>query len=300
MTEARTRRRTTSAGIDFDELAALEEQRSFLLRSLDDLDLEYEAGDLDDVDYETLHTDYTARAAEVLHAIDDRHAIIDDAEPTQRGFRRVLVVTAVVIVAVVAGLVVTSTSGGRSTTGTSGGQGLTASKATQACVDKMTKTFAPAANGTANANLGGEAIATITCFSDRLKDDPTDPIAFTYRGWTLALLARQLSGAASADDVAQFVQRARSDLAEARKLAPRFPDAIAFSAITALWSQDLVAAKRDLAEIDALQLPANTPILSYVDGMLRPALKAAETMKSTTTAQTGGGSTTTVVPRSAP
>ena len=36
MTEAPTRRRPVSAGLDLDELAALEEQRSFLLRSLDD------------------------------------------------------------------------------------------------------------------------------------------------------------------------------------------------------------------------------------------------------------------------
>ena len=147
----------------------------------------------------------------------------------------------------------------------------------------MTKTFAPAANGKANANLGTEAIATISCFSDRITKEPTDAVAFTYRGWTLALLARQLSGAVSAGDVAQFVQRARSDLAEARKLAPRYPDALAFSAINALWSQDLATAKRELAAIDALQLPADAPILTYVDGMLRPALKAAETMSSSTT-----------------
>lgn len=299
MTEAPARRRPASAGIDLDELAALEEQRSFLLKSLDDLDREHEAGDLDDDDYETLRNDYTVRAAEVLHAIEDRQTIIDEALPTQRGFRRVLLVAAVAIVAVVAGLVVTSTSGGRSTTGTTGGQDLTASKATQVCVDQMTKTFAPVAQGKANANLGTQAITAITCFSDRIKDDPKDAVAYTYRGWTLALLARQLSGAASANDVAQFVGRARSDLAEARKLAPRFPDALAFSAINALWSQDLPTAKKLLAEIDALQLPADTPVLGYVDGMLRPALKAAETMQPTTT-RADDRSTTTAVPPTMP
>lgn len=283
MTEAPTRRQPAAAGIDLDELAALEEQRAFLLRSLDDLDSEHEAGDLDDDDYATLRTDYMGRAAEVLHAIEDHRSIIDAAQPTQRGFRRVLLVAAVAVVAVVAGLVVTSTSGGRSTTGSNGGQDLTASKATQACMDKMTKAFAPAANGVANADLGAESIATITCFSDRIASDPTDAVAYTYRGWTLVLLARQLSGAASASDVAQFVARARSDLAEARKLAPSYPDALTFSAINALWSQDLTTAKRDLAAIDALQLPANAPILTYVDGMLRPAVKAAEAMSSTTT-----------------
>ena len=53
----------------------LEEQRDHLLASLDDLDAEYEAGDLDDDDYRTLRADYTARAAAVIRAIDG-----DDAD----------------------------------------------------------------------------------------------------------------------------------------------------------------------------------------------------------------------------
>ena len=107
----------------------------------------------------------------------------------------------------------------------------------------------------------------------------------------LGLLARQLGGSIAAADAAQFVQRARTDLAEARKLAPRFPDALAFSAINALWSQDLATAKRDLAVIDSLQLPADTPVLGYVDGMLRPALRAAEAASTSTTAPSGSSTT---------
>ena len=48
----------------------LEEERDFLLRSLDDLDRERAAGDLDPADYVALKEDYTARAAAVLRAID--------------------------------------------------------------------------------------------------------------------------------------------------------------------------------------------------------------------------------------
>ena len=40
--------------IDLDELAGLEEQRAFLLRSLRDLEREHDAGDIDEADYETL------------------------------------------------------------------------------------------------------------------------------------------------------------------------------------------------------------------------------------------------------
>jgi hypothetical protein len=156
----------------------------------------------------------------------------------------------------------------------------------------MTKAFAPAANGKANPEMGTQAIATIRCFSNRIDAEPTDAVAYTYRGWTLALLARQLGGAIPTADVAQFVQRARTDLAEARKLAPRYPDALAFSAINALWSQDLATATRELAVLDSLQLPADTPVLGYVDGMLRPALRAAEAASSSTTVPSGSSSTT--------
>lgn len=298
MTTTPTRPRAPARGVDLDELAALEEQRSFLLRSLDDLDREHDAGDLDDADYATLKNDYTLRAAEVLHAIEEHRTVIAAAQPTQRGFRRVLLVAAVAIVAVVAALVVSSTSGGRSSSNTGGGQELQASKATQACVDKMTAALRPAAGGSSDTNSGRDAVATITCFTDRIRADPKDAIAYTYRGWTLALLARQLSGVASANDVAQFVQRSRSDLTEARRLAPRYPDALAFSAISALWSQDLDTARSDLAAIDALRLPANAPILTYVDGMLRPALQAAEARSSSTTI--AGASTTTVTPTTVP
>ena len=50
-------------------MSALEEDRDHLLRSLDDLEREREAGDIDDADYVTLRDDYTARAAAVLRAL---------------------------------------------------------------------------------------------------------------------------------------------------------------------------------------------------------------------------------------
>jgi cytochrome c-type biogenesis protein CcmH/NrfG len=49
----------------------LEIERDFLLKSLQDLDQEHEAGDVSDADYERLHDRYTARAAEVLRALRD-------------------------------------------------------------------------------------------------------------------------------------------------------------------------------------------------------------------------------------
>jgi hypothetical protein len=52
------------------ELSVLTEERDFLLSSLRDLDAEHDAGDIDDVDYQTLRDDYTARTAQVLRAME--------------------------------------------------------------------------------------------------------------------------------------------------------------------------------------------------------------------------------------
>jgi tetratricopeptide (TPR) repeat protein len=49
--------------------AVLEEEREFFLRSLRDLEAERAAGDLDDLDYQSLRDDYTVRAAEVVRQL---------------------------------------------------------------------------------------------------------------------------------------------------------------------------------------------------------------------------------------
>src|SRR3954471_16689338 len=88
----------TAPHLDPDELAALEEERSFLLRSLRDLEREHEAGDLDDDDYRALKDDYTARAAGVLHAIDEGRPLPVPAPPASRRRWRVVAVAVGVVV----------------------------------------------------------------------------------------------------------------------------------------------------------------------------------------------------------
>ncbi len=279
--------------LGLDDLAALEEQRRFLLRSLEDLDLERDAGDLDDVDYETLHADYTHRAAEVLRAIDEQHELIEQDRPDRPLARKVIAVLAVVVVAVVAGLVVAATSGEHGPQQAAGGLDLTPSAEVTKCIDLMQTAFRPAAQGTGNANFASDALSTIKCFSARIDAHPDDAVAYTYRGWSMALLARQIDGAASPVDVQSFVQRSMQDLAKARSLAPRYPDALTFSAIASLWTQDVKSAEAYLAEIDALPLPANAPILGEVNQLLRPALTAARAQSTSSTPAT---TTSTVAP----
>jgi tetratricopeptide (TPR) repeat protein len=58
-----------AAPIDAEQRRHLEDERDFLLRSIEDLDSERAAGDLADADYEALRDDYTARAALVLRTL---------------------------------------------------------------------------------------------------------------------------------------------------------------------------------------------------------------------------------------
>ena len=64
------------------------DQREFLLRSLEDLELEHEAGDLDDADYNALKDEYTARAAAALRAEPAAATPRPPREPRMAGPRR--------------------------------------------------------------------------------------------------------------------------------------------------------------------------------------------------------------------
>lgn len=60
---------TPPAPTDADTRLRLEQERDFLLTSLDDLERERDRGAIDDATYERLHDDYTARAAAVIRSL---------------------------------------------------------------------------------------------------------------------------------------------------------------------------------------------------------------------------------------
>jgi tetratricopeptide (TPR) repeat protein len=105
-----------------DTLAALVEQRDFLLGSLDDLESERAAGDVDEHDYVVLRDDYTARAAAVLRAIDDWHGhrgVAADEAPAAPGAwrRRAAWTLAVVVFGAFAGVLMARAAGNRGSGG---------------------------------------------------------------------------------------------------------------------------------------------------------------------------------------
>ena len=64
---------------DPDRLAALEEERRFLLDSIRDIERERAAGDVEEHDFTVLRDGYVARAAAVLREIDEGKTAIEAA-----------------------------------------------------------------------------------------------------------------------------------------------------------------------------------------------------------------------------
>ncbi len=87
--------------------AVLSEEQEFLLRSLDDLEIEYSNGDLSDDEYVTLKNDYTHRLAAVTRIVTGSEV----ASPIQKQKRYLWWVTAIVFVGISAGYAVAQFSG---------------------------------------------------------------------------------------------------------------------------------------------------------------------------------------------
>src|SRR5436853_445591 len=92
--------------LDAERRHQLEEERDFLMQSLDDLELEHQSGGIDDESYAELHDDYTARAAAVIRTLRDGIDVTPPPPSKSRAQtrRRALVVSVVLLFAVAAGL----------------------------------------------------------------------------------------------------------------------------------------------------------------------------------------------------
>jgi tetratricopeptide (TPR) repeat protein len=271
--------------LDPDALAALEEQRDFLLRSLDDLEREHDAGDLDDDDHRELRDDYTARAAEVLRAIDEhRSAFADAARPRSLG-RTLAVAGAVAVFAVLSGVLVAGALGARQA-GDSATGGLnvkrTPSQRAQSCIEKMS-----------------EPATAVTCFQDVLDDDPRNVVALTWLGWTL-----ELSSSSVSPEQATQLQGAATDLVDrAVEYDPDYSYARAFRAVLAYRRGDFARAKEYLADFRARKpSPDAAAVIDQMDleaGIaegLKGGGSSTTTPAITTPATTAPGATTTTAP----
>lgn len=204
---------------EFDEgVDALTQERNFYLRSLEDLDEEFEAGDIDEADYLLLKEAYIARAAATLRAL----ASVDDgvpgaavrvnglAEPIDTdgatavlrlsGFsmwrRRVGVGAAVVVIAAGASWAVVASSATRLP-----GQEITGKVLGSQAVAQQLANAAQAVGK-------GDQLSAIKDYQSILSSDPNQPEALTGEGWLLAqtqqpaLLRQGLTMLASAENAA--------------------------------------------------------------------------------------------------
>ena len=184
-------------GRDPDARAELEEERDFLLRSLDDLEAERAAGELDEDDYRNLKDGYTARAAEVLRALDEDRAVRERtavAAPPRPGWRRPVGLLVVVALAVGAGLAVAAAAGSRGPGETAtGGNGQTAA----------TSRLAEAASIARDDPRGA-----LELYDSVIEDDPRNVEAWAERGLLLASLSVGIDRPGLLDEARRSVDRA--------------------------------------------------------------------------------------------
>ena len=227
MSTSSATRSGNTASLDPDVLAALEREQSFLLRSLDDLDAEFQAGDLDEHDHNNLTDDYTRRLAEVTRSIDEQRTAFEAVDTRLSAKQRWLTIGVVVVLAVIAGMLLARASGFRSPTGALSGDIRQSSSGLLSEADTLTRE--------------GRLPEAIEIYTEVLDVAPGNVEALTYRGW---LTAR------TGDEAAGLV-----DLTEAVAVDPDYPDARVFSAILLDNSQRFDDAAEQLTAFDALDPP---------------------------------------------
>ncbi len=210
---------SSSGELTSGERERLTDEREHLLASLDDLDAERAAGDIDEADFRTLHDDYTARAAQLTRAR-DAGVVRRRAAAGGSGGRRLAWIGVVLVVALGAAWAMAEFSGAR-------GRGETASGEIR---QSTTSLLADAA-----AAFGaGDSERSIELYDEVLDLQPTNVEALTYRGWVKYQL-----GDTTAAEV---------DFAEAVAFDPDYADVRVFTAVAAL---DAGAFEVAAAELDA-------------------------------------------------
>jgi tetratricopeptide (TPR) repeat protein len=195
-----------------DRLAALEEERRFLLRSLADLEREFEAGDVDEIDYRELRDGYTVRAAATLRAIDEGRAALPPRPPVNWP-RRIGAGAFVVLLIGVVWWALSATSAQRLP-----GQEITGDPA-----DRRQLVLAQARSVQVEQPAAAAAL-----YEQVLVDEPDNVEALTYRGWTLTL---SVLGSTDSDEITETLRESVDLLAAAIEIDPTYPDPHCFLGI---------------------------------------------------------------------
>lgn len=251
--------------------SSLDEEREYLLRSLSDLERERAAGDLDEADYLALNEDYTARAAEVLRALERERASVEtsagveapegvvQARAARRRAPTAVVAAALVAFSVVAGVLVARTSGDR-----------TAGQAASGSVTPAGPLSGVAADlAEAQQLIGaGKTLDAIKVYDRVLAVDPAQPEALAYRGWLVRLAGRAAGNTELIDKGMEYIERAVA-------ADPSYPDARFFRAFVLYQDRnDPAAAVPDLRAYLANDPPPD--MVPVVEDLLNRALADAQ------------------------
>jgi hypothetical protein len=237
-----------------DERDRLIEERDFLLSSLDDLERERAAGDVDDADYVALRDSYVARAAVIIRAIDGDGPAAETPSgkiPRRRSTRIAAWTAVALVVAAGAGVLVARQAGERLP-----GEGMTGGGNDGSVSSLLVEARATGMADTARA---------LDLYSQVLAVEPDNVEALTYFGWFTVLSAT--SDQTSEDAVVR--ERFQSGLLLIRQATvtdPTYPDAHCFLGISFYrFLQDAEAAQ---PEVQAC-LESNPPaeVKSLVEGL---------------------------------
>jgi hypothetical protein len=238
-----------------EERERLVEEREFLLASLDDLERERAAGDVDESDYASLHDSYVARAAAIIRRLDAGPSSADATPKPSSDRRRSVRVfawaTVVIVVAAVAGVLVARQAGERLP-----GQGMTGGSSDGSVSSLLVQARSIGMADTTKA---------LELYSQVLALEPDNVEALTYFGWFTVLSAT--SDQTSDDSVVR--ERFQSGLLLIRQATvtdPDYPDAHCFLGISFYrFLQDAQAAQ---PEVQAC-LESNPPaeVKSLVEGL---------------------------------
>ena len=200
----------------------LEEEREFLLRSLDDLDGERAEGNIDDETYERLRADYTARAARVLRELDGgpggAELAADPSSARPSTLRRVLTAGGIVAFVVIVGVGLAYGLGARLPGQTiTGRQTPTGPNATRQLADlRAAAARSPNDPGAhlalARALMAADGVEALKEFRAAAKLDPRNPEPYAYSGWLIRLQGFPDEGLTLIDKAISL----REDYADAR------------------------------------------------------------------------------------
>jgi hypothetical protein len=222
---------------------------------LTDLEREHDAGDVDDLDYQTLKDGYTVRAAHVLRQIDEGRGELP-APKQRRWSRTIAVVAAVVVGSVGVGFVLAGAWGERSS-----GQEITG--LTPGDESRIVLTNARDAMSAGDFPTANALFAEVIDMERARGRENAEAVA--YFGWTLALLTRQNPDQTNADERYAAAVLA---LGQATEIEPDYADPQCFLAIVEYqFRSDAEAALPHIERCEASNPPGEVASLvaSFAD-----------------------------------